>query len=268
MTVILSCFVGRKRYLEILSVYIDILLAKKLVDEIHIWDYTREESDAAWIRERWPLEYIFEVRDKSTYREYYQYYSKERYPEDDTVLVKCDDDIVYIDTDAFGEFIIQRKADTHPLLATACVINNPICSIFLYKTSNFNFGDSKDVHFFTPDHATFMHESFLEGKIEKSASPRFHKLFFKDFKVNINFIAVLSRDFDILSKHIGKVNDEDEFHNVAMFLKRPVMIDGHFFVAHMAYNKQRDDGFDETEILEKYSHLRNKTFLEYKERDE
>lgn len=256
---IFSCFAGRRRYLEILSDYIKHLYS--FIDEVHIWDFTRDEEDAKWIHENWScLEkfQIFSVTDKSNYAEYYQYYNKERYPENDTVLIKCDDDIVYIDVNKFESFIKERRNCYDAFLFTPCVINNPVCSAFIFSYSKDFKPNQEDVYFFSPEHAEFMHDSFLNGQIKETGN-NFCRLVLNDYKFNINFVGFLSAHFDILSK-IGKSNDEDEINSI----KCPIVLNSHFFVSHMAYTKQREDGFDETNFLERYKQLRNKTLYDIK----
>ena len=106
MTVIFTCFAGRQGYLEILFKYIDELISKKLVDEVHIWDYSRKESDAQYISNFETKYRIFHPVDKSTWTDYYTYYTPERYPDPDTVIIKSDDDIVFMNVDKFSSFII------------------------------------------------------------------------------------------------------------------------------------------------------------------
>ena len=43
--VIFTIFAGRQPCLEILFWYLDKLLAKGLLTEVHLWDYTRAKSD-------------------------------------------------------------------------------------------------------------------------------------------------------------------------------------------------------------------------------
>ncbi len=254
MKVIFSCFAGRERYMSILSGYIDRLVSMNLVDEVHVWDYTRLESDAQWLRRRFNSHQIFEVEDKSTYKEYYQYYTSKRYPESDTVLIKCDDDIVYIDVDAFQSFVDARRIDPDAVFMSPFVINNPTCSASLVHIhDDDDFEDLKDHKLMSAIHAEYIHRRFLDGTISKP-STRFLKYTPNQMKLNINFIAILSKDFDVLfSNKKVYVADEDFLSVIAPnILKRPIVVDMHCFVAHMAFTNQRLEGFDETKLLEEY----------------
>jgi hypothetical protein len=87
--------------------YIKKLTERGLVDEVHIWDYTRNSKDAEYIRTL-PFQ-VLNPKTKEHYGDFYEYYTCAKYPDPDTVLVKCDDDIVYLDVDRFDEFIKARR---------------------------------------------------------------------------------------------------------------------------------------------------------------
>jgi hypothetical protein len=245
MTVIFSVFAGRKRYMSILSKYIDELYNRKLIDEIHIWDFTRNEDDEIWIKERWP-DNIMPVKDKSTFGEYYRYYTRNRYPENDTVLIKCDDDIVYIDLDRFEKFVRLRPTDTDSLFVSPFVVNNPVCTTLLDMTF-----DKTDP--FTSEHAHVIHNMFFDGKLG-NLPYMFYEATQRTWRLNINFITIMSRDFDIL-QNISEKDDEYSINELSIQLNRRIGIYTGLTVCHMAYTAQRDDGFDENELLKRYHDL-------------
>lgn len=247
--VIFSCFAGRQRYMEILSGYIRILKQRNLVDEIHIWDYTRNREDSLWLEREWS-ENIFKVNDKSTFIEYYDYYNKERYPEDDTVLVKCDDDIVYIDVDSFENFIKKRKQQVNVYIMSPMIVNHPTTSHILQRNNCEIIHDD----FFSPKFCTFIHEKFLNNELSRIHGLVAH-VTDDDSRFNINFIAILSKDFFVFKHPSIKIDDEGTLSKLSQLNNWYIVIDGEFFVSHMAFTKQREDGFDENELLEKYRSL-------------
>ena len=123
-SVIFTCFAGRERYLKLLVPYVNTLLSRGLIDEVHFWDYTRDPSDADYIRTL-PFS-IFVPKSKENWGDYYRYYTPAKYPNPDAVIIKCDDDIVYIDVDHFADFIAARRAHPEALIFSASVINNPM----------------------------------------------------------------------------------------------------------------------------------------------
>ena len=47
---IISIFAGRQKNLEILKKYLDKALELNIIDEVHIWNYTRNETDEKYIK--------------------------------------------------------------------------------------------------------------------------------------------------------------------------------------------------------------------------
>jgi hypothetical protein len=107
-----------------------------------------------------------------------------------------------------------------------------------------------------------IHKYFLKNK----------KLFMKDsfkterlseipltleWRFNINFVAILAKDFDSILKSPYLAVDDECYLGVyaPRVYQRCVWIDLHFVVAHMAYTVQREQGFDETNFLQKYQEL-------------
>jgi|688.fasta_scaffold00501_18 hypothetical protein len=241
---IFSVFAGRRRYMNILSRYIDELYKRKLIEEIHIWDYTRTQEDEEWLNERWPNN-IMSVKDKSTYKEYYQYYTRERYPEEDTILIKCDDDIVYIDVDKFQKFIEMRPCDVDSLFVSPFVVNNPVCTTLL----GIKF-DNTDP--FTSEHANTIHNMFFDGSLD-TIPVMFYEATHRTWTFNINFVTFMSRDFDLLQ--CIDDNDEDRINMLSIEMNRRIGIYTGLVTCHMAYTAQRENGFDETELLKRYHDL-------------
>ena len=52
--VILTTFAGRKDRMELLTWYANTAIERGIVDEWHVWDFTRQRSDALWLRQQFP----------------------------------------------------------------------------------------------------------------------------------------------------------------------------------------------------------------------
>ena len=262
--VILTCFAGRRRYLEILCKYVDVLINKGLVDEFHVWDYTRDPDDAIWIGENCSRYKIFPVQDKSTWKEYYMYYAKINYPDPDTVLIKCDDDIVFIDVDQFQSFVDLRRSRSQYFIAYASIVNNKVPGIIQR-----HFGQWPDFSFeevcnfmFSAEMCTRLHRWFLENSpkfLEISRTiptPRRVCIVQKDpdALVNINFFAILAKDLHLF-EHCWERDEYDLSQRIPVFINRSNYIDPGFVVSHLSFTSQRKLGFDETDILKGYSDL-------------
>ena len=64
--VILTIFAGRKYYLEILFKYLDILINHDKLHEVHLWNYTRSETDNVWLKSLNKNKYIiYEPKNKN-----------------------------------------------------------------------------------------------------------------------------------------------------------------------------------------------------------
>ena len=257
MSVIFTVFAGRERYMKVLIPYIE----KLNVDEVHIWDFTRNKSDAEYLQNSCKKFKLFSVKDKSTYSEYYDYYTKKRYPNPLDVIVKCDDDIVFIDTDSFDAFIDMRRRDPTAFIYSANVVNNPVCTLVCGKKGLYEINEN--IRIDTENDAEYYHGNFLKNptefiekckKVGRLSELTLNSEKYKRF--NINFIAILAKDLDIFEN--GYIREDDEVFLGTYgphFYKRNVVIDVHFVVSHMAYFKQRENGYDETEDLKRYQGL-------------
>lgn len=52
---ILLTFAGRRDRMALLAQYVDRAIERGLIDEWHVWDFTRNAADKAWLRERFPV---------------------------------------------------------------------------------------------------------------------------------------------------------------------------------------------------------------------
>ena len=65
MSVIFTIFAGRRCFLEILFQYLDFLISNGQIHEVHIWNYTRSDSDDTWLRSLKKDRYIiYEPKNK------------------------------------------------------------------------------------------------------------------------------------------------------------------------------------------------------------
>lgn len=134
--IILSIFAGRQCYLEILFRYLDYLLDQRVLSEIHIWDYCKTPTDTHYISEACkskPLYRLFTPRNRSAWQwiDYYSYYANDRLNPSD-VLIKCDDDMVFIDIHRINAFLDRIREDC---LYFPNIVNNDVCA-FLQSNMN------------------------------------------------------------------------------------------------------------------------------------
>ena len=254
--VIMSCFAGRKRYMEILCKYVDVLLERKLIDEFHIWNYTRNDEDELWIKNELSRFKIFNPEKKSEWSEYYSHYTRARYPAEDFVLIKCDDDIVFIDVEQFQSFIDERRRLKDALLLYPGIVNNTNPNIFqekilgLFPGFNFTTSNIRNGRFCMKIHNYFLDNlsDFLSMSRMGNHTIRIHH---ETILTNINFFAINGRDLEIFEL----VGPEDEISlssELPKTLNRYNYINIGFVVSHMAFYSQRDHNYNEAIILQKY----------------
>lgn len=278
--VILTCFAGRRRNLECLLAYTDILYERGNLHEVHLWNFTRKTEDEEWLREQFyrkaclwcsPSEHrsyvkLHEVSNKKIWREYYDYYTPSRFP--DHVIMKVDDDVVYIDVDEFPGFVDRRVKNTEDILVFPSIINNGNCAHYqqqadLVPTSIAEFPLMQGPGGILWDSGRMcqeLHEFFLgdvEGFLRKSKAVEIssHKIPI-GYRTSINFFAILSKDLGIFQS-IGN-DDEHELtvrYPNSLSPQRTHSIDMRMVVVHLAFFRQRDTGLDEDAMLRKYSGL-------------
>ena len=130
--VYITIFAGRKRYLSCLKRYLDILLERNIITEIHLWDYVRDYADSLYIQElsRNPkYVYMRPTKNYVNWNEYYEFYSNAAYDAED-IIVKCDDDVVYLDVDQMACYLNEIKQGG---IYYPNIINNDVCAYIQYK---------------------------------------------------------------------------------------------------------------------------------------
>ena len=137
--VIFTIFAGRERYLKILNKYTDALLDRKIIDEVHFWAFTSNKDDILYMKNKLNDRYkLFEPPEpnKHIWAYYYQHYL--HHLQDDDILIKCDDDIVYIDLDKYGQFLNRVNNDG---LYFPNIVNNDVCAYLQTKYNVHNLFD-------------------------------------------------------------------------------------------------------------------------------
>lgn len=209
-----------------------------------------------------PYARLFHVKNKGSWMEYYAHYTTSLYP--NHVIIKSDDDIVFIDFDSFERFIEQRMKEEKALLLFPNIVNNGLCAGHQYSmgyigeglgsfqkegTMGRLWGDGKlcmSLHrHFIENHAKWIAKSRGEEKLEWVPL---------GCRISINFFAILSKD--LFAYQMLWHDDEREITvEVTKKLNRRNMISMNMTVAHLAFYKQRDTGLDEAEALDLYREL-------------
>lgn len=270
MYVILSCFAGRKQYMSILFQYVDSLLKKQLIHKFDIWDYSRTEEDYMFINDhKHKTGYeIKNVQNKNIWDEYYQYYANANL--NDSIVIKCDDDIVYIDISQFQQYIDFVNDNKQYKLVFPSIVNNGICAYYqqqnglmLLKPTDLIFSHHCESVLYSKEKWEYIHNSFIDDidswtQKTKDILPIAHET---GVRFSINFFAIHSDNLELFgSLPRDSANDEYE---LTVAKESICSIFMPFTVSHFTFIGQRNQGINEKQMLDRYSSLTKKDVITY-----
>ncbi|QIG58474.1 glycosyltransferase [Mycobacterium phage Cornie] len=119
-------FGGRRANVELQLPFVHRILDEHPNVEYHIWDLARDPQDSEYLRtltgDRISVCTQFAgPKPWAGFNRVWNYYTSRRYK--DCMFVKLDDDVVYLDTDRFGDFL-QASKDNPDHVVSALTINN------------------------------------------------------------------------------------------------------------------------------------------------
>jgi hypothetical protein len=126
-------FAGRRPNLEIQMPFLRRILDDHPDVEVHLWDLCRTKEDSRYLRtlhgDRVQVKTSFRIHGQSNgIRNVWDHYALPEYK--DCVFVKCDDDDLFIETDAFDSFV-QAAVDNSDSVISALTINNGASTMLL-----------------------------------------------------------------------------------------------------------------------------------------
>jgi hypothetical protein len=133
MQVIMYGFLGRRENVALQLPFIYRILDENPNVEYHGWDLCRDPKDSKYLRSL-PKRERFHIRTEfyegngramHGQNRVWRHYTSPEYK--DCVFVKTDDDDLFFETDAFGEFV-QSAVDNPDHVVSALVVNNGACS--------------------------------------------------------------------------------------------------------------------------------------------
>lgn len=285
--VIMTCFAGRQSCMPILLEYVTRLLNKGLIDEFHAWNFAKKEEDQVWLLNLFAnipnaafklmpnSQFRQCVSDRTFWGEYYDHYTRERYG-DETIIIKCDDDIVFIDVDTFASFIEYRRAHPEILLLFPGIINNELSNYYQQQVgllppnevgemigeiggcgALWNSGvQTQLLHRYFVTHIDEFLNNSKNMNIESFIIPYYHR-------ISVNFFAIMGRDLKLF-QDVGNGDDEHllttelpaawKRYN-ALFLKHVVV--------HLSFHKQVETGMDVDLVRSWYQEISTKRAQKY-----
>lgn len=265
MTVTAITFAGRRDrmhlLLQLITKAIDVA---KIIDQWHIWDYSRTPADEAWLKslDNNSTIRVFTPSTKVRFGDCYKYYTTDNANvKDNDVFIKLDDDIVYFEVDKLASFIQFRKAHAHFFIVSANIINNPLCASIQAAAGvwdNESIPNLKNLHT-SAAAAHAMHQLFLDNPACTQTdtlqgigaiilSPPDHRL-------NINLVSWMGKDRHV----VGNCDDtgEDEIQlclEIPRLFGRPIAVYWPFVAAHLSFFTQ-DADMDTAHLLNQYQEL-------------
>ncbi len=273
---------GRKRYLEILVPYL--LENRAYIQEHHFWLNTHKKEDIDYI-EALAKEYpdFFKINRKEIFDNtaawicIWQYFKD--YVDEDTLYLRFDDDICYIEKDAIKNLISCRIKNPKAFLVYGNVVNNTFCTYLHQEKGAIHFNWHKVKYGYDLEAGT-------SGKIAEKIHLKFitdiknnkvENWKFKKYKIDIssanpqvNVISWFGKDLKDLpeletkdlrgvytkidGKDVEMLYEEKMLNNILpKRFKRNNIICGDAIFGHYAYTHQRSYLENLTNTLEEYA---------------
>ncbi len=257
---------GRQRYLEILLPYI--LKDRGIIDEYHLWVNTSNASDIKYIKsfqERFPdfIKLVWSPLTPNGSASVYPFY--QYCIESNTIYIKIDDDICFIEDGAFERLLRFRVAHPEYFLVYPNIINNVICSHINQRLGNFsittgicNYDPFCEQGWKSGIVAATIHSAFIEKLKEGSLNDYKYKqwILHQFERTSINFVAWFGEEFAKFNGQIGFVDDEQW---LSVFKPKEIdkfnAICGEALVAHFAYYTQVKYLESHTNLIQSYKEI-------------
>ena len=275
-TVKFCVFLGRHKNMEILHSYIELALKNDIIDEYHMFDFSRNINDHNFIiNEHIRLSNIFIDKIflhnyaqkeiiKTDWSPFYKYISSNTH--DNDIIIKCDDDILFIDIYQLKNAIIDRYNDKESFLIHSNCINNGVCAY--YQSDLFPLvkeylkiypkGGILGILFEKPEIANALHHQFTNDLL--SSIDNINKYIIPNqcinTRISINFILINGADV----KYLTDVSYNDEYELSSFIpekLCRYNKINGNLITSHLSYTFQNKIILKNNSIINNYSKIRD-----------
>ena len=282
-------FLGREKNISILHRYVLQGLEETIIDEYHMFDFARNLKDHDFICSEYTsmiklypgrvfIHYSVETKERLEKKDFgvdwkLFYSSLPLFCDDSSIIIKCDDDILFIDLDGLKSACDYRWEDKDSFLIHSNCINNGICSYY-YKNKfpeiekeleEFPVGGLIGPIFEKPTLAAVMHSLFICYLTKNFKKEGIHANinYYRDVdtffyhRISINFIMMLGTDIN----HIFEVSKNDEYELSCYLpekLGRPNRIKGDFITSHYSYNLQEKILSNRKDIIDLYDVLATK----------
>lgn len=263
---------GRKEYIRILYKYL--LANRDIIDEHHWWLNTLNQEDIEEIEmlcDEYP-DFFKIIRSETPpdpdiiYKSIYKFFKHCQEP--NTVYIRFDDDVLWIDKDAVRNLVEAKLRYPQHLFVSANVINNAICShihermgLFEFIPSHIDgrkFGyDCFDQYGWASGPSAYrVHENFFKAKTNNDMQKYKFNLWilWERVRFSINTICFTGEDMSSIG---GEINPEEEQYissTLPHILNRYNSICGNALVSHFSFGPQLQF-LKQTNLLDTYNRL-------------
>lgn len=263
---------GRELTASILFEYLKRDHLAGIVDEWHLWMNTDEDQngdreygyglaeDNKWIKafER-PEGEVLHPKQMNTGR-FYVYTQDEN-----TIYVRMDDDIVYIEPNAIERLVQQRIENPMPFVVFPIIWNNAVCSYYLQQTEAMpSWWGKVGNHCMDPlgwadaNFAVSIHNHLLEQIKRDSVDDLFmhHSIqLMTGQQFSVSSFAQFGSEYKKVNGILG--GEEEGWHTITKpyELQRPNMIVPNSLISHFSFYHQRDYLLHHTTLLDQYREL-------------
>jgi hypothetical protein len=274
-------FAGREKNINILHFYVKLLLDNNIIDEYHIFNFTRNIKDHLFLNEEYKkLNKIYKNKiyihnneiknfDKSLKNDWSPFYNTiYKISNENDVIIKCDDDILFIDIFSLKNAIKDRINDKFSFLIHSNCINNGVCTYYqkhLYnkklteQLNKYPTGGILGILFEKPEIGYVIHNQFYNDILTNINNLNNYKIedIYIASRISINFILINGKDL----KYIKNVSTDDEYKLSSFIpekLLRPNKIKGDLITSHYSYSFQEKVMFYNDNILNSYNKIKDK----------
>jgi len=206
--------------------------------------------------------YFMDTCEKS-WKNYYQYYSSIPYEYEYATILKCDDDIVFIDINKLPKFIEFIKNNNYDLVF-ANTINNGVSAYFQQNKFNLIPKDLMNLEYpnggfcgslwESGEKAEKLHNYFIENYTNFINYNYSEEIIPIDTRFSINFFGYKGKNWDKISNCFI----DDEFNLTVDYVKNrnfKNVVYTDFYVSHLSFYRQIETGININDLINKYHNL-------------
>jgi hypothetical protein len=249
-------FLGREKNLKILHSYIEYGIENRIITEYHMYNFSRNINDSIFISKEYDrLIQIYpnkifiynHVNFNNIKQDWSPFYKNISKSNENDIIIKCDDDILFIDMNELKNSIIDRINDKISFIIHSNCINNGVCSYYQRELFNnikeplniYPKGGILGIIFEKPELAYIMHKQFTDDLLKdlNNIEKYFIKNEYITSRISINFILINGID----AIHLADITTDDEYEvssYIPELLERPNKINGKLITSHLSYTFQ------------------------------